>query len=147
MSSIFDEINARAEERKKQQRDSYVELPDEVWCDDGKPEWITIAAPGDGGTRSTFLDKGGALCNTRRVIARPTEVLAFLAMMGLWHYEDAWWMIIPPTLFKPEKVCLRCDLPLPITSFSPDHRMSDGRHSYCKACRAEIKRTKWKRSA
>jgi hypothetical protein len=147
MSSIFDEINASVEARKRQKREAYIELPDEVWCDDGEPEWIVVASEGDGGTRSTFLDKGGQLLNTRRAIARPTEVLALLAMRGYLPFDDQWWLIVMPEITRPEKYCLRCQLRLPITSFSPDQRASDGRHSYCKTCRAEAKRLRWKRGA
>jgi hypothetical protein len=143
MSSIFEQINKRAEARKAQRRATYIALPPEVWYDD-TPNTITLTTIGDTGTRSTI---SSIACSTHTTIHRPTEVLALLAAAGLYDYEDNLPLMMLPTQIRREKYCLHCEQYKPLSGFSPDKRMSDGRHSYCKGCRAELQRQRWRRSA
>lgn len=38
------------------------------------------------------------------------------------------------------KPCTRCHATKPLTEFTRDKRMKDGRHSWCNACRNEVRR-------
>jgi hypothetical protein len=143
MSSIFEQINKRAEAHKAQRSATYIALPPEVWCDDS-PDTITLTTIGDSGTRSSVHNDFYA---THTIIQRPTETLALLAAAGLWDYDEEQPLIALPTVYRREKYCLWCEQHKPLGAFSPDRRMSDGRHSYCKACRAELQRQRWRRSA
>lgn len=39
-----------------------------------------------------------------------------------------------------EKPCTRCHITKPLTEFTRDTRVKDGRHSWCNACRNEVRR-------
>ena len=47
-------------------------------------------------------------------------------------------------MFEPvkKKICRRCKKELPVNMFSPDVKNKDKLHSFCKTCRAEMKRRK-----
>jgi hypothetical protein len=70
-----------------------------------------------------------------------------MAAAGLWQFKDYSPLMTVPTEYRYEKWCGWCEQRLPLHHFSPDKRMSDGKHSYCKACRAELKRMRWRRGS
>jgi hypothetical protein len=143
MSSIFEQINKRAEARKAQRCAAYVALSPEVWYDD-TPDTITLTTIGDTGTRSTT---SVIAYSTHTTIQRPTEALALLAAAGFYAYEDELPLMMLPKRIQRKKYCIHCETRKPLSAFSPDKRKGDGRHSYCKQCRAELQRQRWRRSA
>lgn len=139
LPTTFQRINAIADARKAYKRALHIKLPRSVWGGDDEP----YVGSGGSSTKEgeTYFHPAG--------LPRPTEVLAVLAAAGFLHHPDPLPLITLPSpqWRKREKYCLWCEEHKPTSQFSRDKRFSDGRHSYCDACRAELQRQRWQREA
>lgn len=69
---------------------------------------------------------------------RSTEVDGLLEYGGISAIEPTATLVDRPNIYTLKKKCARCRQWKMLAAFSPRKENVDGRHSYCKACRAEL---------
>lgn len=74
---------------------------------------------------------------------KSTEDMAIAQGMGI----DLFSVPVTTSARPQGKACLSCGHHKALNEFSPDKRLASGRHSYCKTCRADAAKVKYKRGA
>lgn len=69
---------------------------------------------------------------------RTTEVDGLLEFGGISDEKPTPPLVDRPNIYTLKKKCARCRQWKMLAAFSPRKENVDGRHSYCKACRAEL---------